>query len=246
MRSIQNFRPRALRSLLAVTALLVAGLLVPASSASAEGAGAEGPAPSVSGERPQTVEARTALLVGLVFRDASGNLATKVRAIGTNGAVCGTGNVQLLVSGLGFYQMAVVDATTRAGCPVEGGTMAFRLLYGSVDAGSSAIPSQSVRFASGRTLVASLTPAPASTQSSWLGDLPTTGGDDALLTWVGADGTPIEDALDALDALGVSVDRVSHYDAELRRWLSYTPGGPAFLQTYMSVGYGDLVRVRVK
>ena len=42
------------------------------------------------------------------------------------------------------------------------------------------------------------------------------------------------------------MDHVSHYDAGLRRWLSYTPGGPSFVQTYTSVRYGDVVRVRVE
>jgi len=242
VRSIRNFRLRALRSLLAVTALVVAGLFVPLSPASAEGGGAEGPATSVSLAQ-LAVDERPALVLGFVFRDEDGNLPTKVRALGATGAVCGTGNVQLLASGDGFYRMDAVGAAVRLGCPSEGGALAFRLLYGSVDSGSFAIVSQPVRFAAGQTIVASLTPAPASEQSSWLGVVPTRSGDDALLTWVGTDGTPIEEAL---EALGVSVDRVSHYDAETRRWVSYTSGGAAFLQTYTEVGYGDVVRVRVK
>ncbi|MDA1175072.1 MAG: hypothetical protein O2826_11235, partial [Chloroflexi bacterium] len=225
-----------------------------ASSTSVEAAGLEGPATSLSaslvaaedsGAQPQVTSTETgaALLFGFVFRDESGRLATKVRAIGTYGVVCGTGNVLRLDSGLGFYRMEVVDAATRAGCPTEGGALTFLLLYGSVDTGSLAIPSQVVRFAAGETLVASLTPAPASARSNWLGQVPTTSGADGLLTWIGANGTPIEDAL---AVLGVEVDHVSHYDAGLRRWLSYTPGGPSFVQTYTSVRYGDVVRVRVE
>jgi hypothetical protein len=258
VRSIRNFRLRALRSLLAGTALVVAGLLVPLSSASAEGGGAEGPATSVSasvsgsgvtfasgyGSQAQvTADSSPALILGFVFRDESGNLPTRVRAIGSGGAVCGTGNVQVLDSGMGFYRMEAAGAASRAGCPSEGGSLAFRLLYGSVDSGTSGIPSGPVRFAAGGTIVASLTPAPASAQSGWLGTLPTTSGADAMLTWVGADGTPIAEAL---SALGGSVSRVSHYDAETRRWVSYTPGGASFLQTYTAVGYGDVVRVVVK
>lgn len=253
MRSGPVLRPRSLRSLLAVTALVVAGLFVLAPSASAEGAGPEGPAASVSAPRTpgdgtgvlaqvSSKDTPTATLLGLVFRDAAGNLATKVRAIGLNGVVCGTGNVLVVDSGRGLYRMDVVGGTTRTGCPAEGGALTFRLLYGSVDGGSAAISSQAVRFVSGETLVASLTPVPASARSNWLGETPASG-EDALLTWVGADGTPIEDALGLLD---VSVVRASHYDADSRRLLSFTPGGPSFLQSYRTVGYGDVVRVRVE
>ncbi len=236
---------------------MVAGLFVPLSSASAEGGGAEGPATSVSpavsaasaptansrSHAQVALEAEPALIFGFVLRDADGNLPTRVRAVGANGAVCGTGNVLVLDSGMGFYRLEAVGAASKAGCPTEGGALGFRLLYGSVDSGSFAITSHVVRFVSGGRLLVYLTPAPAPDQSLWLGAVPTTSGDDALLTWVGQDGTPLEDALDALE---VSVARVSHYDADARRWVSYTPGGASFLQTYTSVGYGDVVRVIVK
>ena len=85
-------------------------------------------------------------MLGFVFRDADGNLATKVRAIGARGVVCGTGNVQVLSSGDGFYRMEAVGGAVRSGCPSTGGSLSFRLLYGSVDDGAAAIPSQPVYF----------------------------------------------------------------------------------------------------
>ena len=250
LRSGPVLHPRALRSLLAVTALVVAGLFGLASSTSVEAAGQEGPATSVSGGigtdgQVASDETRPALILGIVFRDADGNLATKVRAFGSGGVVCGTGNVQLLNSSdgfYGFYRMDVVGGAVRSGCPSTGGGLSFRLLYGAVDDGATAIPSQRVHFLAGATFVVSLTPLPEDAPADWLGAVPASG-DDGLLTWVGADETPVEDAL---AALGVAVERASHYDAASRRWLSYTPGSPAFAQSLTSVSYGDVVRVRVE
>ena len=181
-------------------------------------------------------------MLGFVFRDVAGNLVTKVRAIGAHGVVCGTGNVQVLSSGDGFYRMEAVGGAVRSGCPSTGGSLSFRLLYGSVDDGAAAIPSQPVYFLAGATFVVSLTPQPAGTSVDWLGTVPASG-EDGLLTWVGADETPVEEAI---AVLGVPVERLSHYDAGLRRWLSYTPGSPSFAQSLTSVSYGDVVRVRVK
>lgn len=233
----------ALRSLLAVTALFVAGLFVPTS------VGAEGPATSVSagtsGSHAQVVldESEPAVFIGFVFRDEDGDLAGKVRAIGANGAVCGTASVHTLSTGDGWYRLEAIGADTREGCPREGGALAFRLLYGNVDSGEFAITSQSVRFASGETSVVSLTPPPDSSNGDWLGELTLTSGDTALLTWVGLDGASVQDAIASLD---ITIDRVIHYDADLGRWVSYTVGGPAFLQTYTAVQYGDVVRVRIR
>ena len=247
LRSGPVLRPRALRSLLAVTALVVAGLFGLASSTSVEAAGLEGPATSVSAGsstdgQSTWDESHPATMLGFVFRDAAGNLATKVRAIGAHGVVCGTGNVQVLSSGDGFYRMEAVGGAVRSGCPSTGGSLSFRLLYGSVDDGAAAIPSQPVYFLAGATFVVSLTPQPAGTSVDWLGTVPASG-EDGLLTWVGADETPVEEAI---AVLGVPVERLSHYDAGLRRWLSYTPGSPSFAQSLTSVSYGDVVRVRVK
>lgn len=250
LRSGPVFRPRALRSLLAVTALVVAGLFGLASSTSVEAAGLEGPATSVSGWTDtdgQTAwdETRPAVMLGFVFRDADGNLATKVRAIGAGGVVCGTGNVQRLESGdgsSGFYRMEAVGGAVRSGCPSSGGSLSFLLLYGAVDGGSAAIPSQPVHFVAGATFVVSLTPQPEGAPAGWLGAAPASG-EDGLLTWVGADETPVARAL---AALGVTVERASHYDADSRRWLSYTAGAPSFAQSLTELSYGDVVRVRVK
>jgi len=232
----------ALRSLLAVTALFVAGLFVPAS------AGAEGPATSASptsASQAQVVlnDSPPAVFIGFVFRDEDGVLASKVRAIGANGAVCGTASVRTLSNGEGFYRLEAVGADTREGCPGEGGALAFRLLYGNVDSGSFAITSQTVRFASGDTSVVSLTPPPTSSNVDWIGEVTLTSGDTLLLTWVGLDGASVQDALASLD---VSVDRVTHYDADRGKWVSYTVDGPSFLQTYTVVQYGDVVRVRLR
>lgn len=242
MRAASVLRLRAIRNSLAVTALLVAGLFVLASSASAA-AGTGGPAPSVPGG-PEVGGPGSALFLGFVLRDEQGALPTKVRAVGEQGAVCGTASVQILDSGSGFYRMDVVNHATRAGCPGDGAALTFRLLYGSVDDGTVGIPSRDFTYFPGATIVVSLTPTPrTAAASSWLGTLPTKSGDDALLTWVGEDGTPVADAL---ATLGVEVTRASHFDATTSRWVSYTPGGPAFLQTYLAVGYGDVVRVRLK
>ena len=100
-----------------------------------------------------------------------------------------------------------------------------------MDDGSFAITSQVVRFAAGKTQVVSLTPNPSHAADGWLGELPTERGAEAHLVWVGADGTPIDEALALLD---VEVYRASHYDAATDRWQSYTPGGPSFRQTYLS------------
>lgn len=236
-------RRRALRSLIAGTALFVAGLSVPALTAQAAGVGPEGPATSVSPQTASQASSQASSFVGYVFRNADGNLATKVRAIGSDGIVCGTGTVQRLSSGDGLYRIDVVSADVREGCPAEGQGLGFRLLYGSVDDGSFAITSQVVRFAAGKTQVVSLTPNPSHAADGWLGELPTERGAEAHLVWVGADGTPIDEALALLD---VEVYRASHYDAATDRWQSYTPGGPSFRQTYLAVGYGDVVLVRVK
>ena len=250
-------RCQATRNRLAVTALVVAGLFGLTSSASAAVVGTGGPATSVSAaphpsatgsveqtaSLDQTVRGDTATFFGLVLRDEDGDLPTKVRAIGQTGVVCGTGNVQRLNGGDGYYSMEIAGSDTRAGCPSTGQAVAFRLLYGSVDDGSFALTSQSVRFEAGQRFLVSLTPAPSSESGDWLGALPDAAGEAVTLTWVGLDRTPIATALRALD---LPVARVSQYDADLGRWLSYTPGGPSFLQSYLTLGYGDVVRLRLQ
>ena len=229
----------ALRSLLAVTAVFVAGLFAPAS------ARAEGPVTSVSGYQAQVIEDASlpTTFIGFVLRDEDGNLATKVRAIGENGVVCGTASVITLATGDGFYRLDAVGAESREGCPSEGGALAFRLLYGMVDSGEFALTSEAVRFASGETVVISLTTNPDDSTANWLGDVPTSSGEFGLLTWIGTDGTPTGDAL---ASVGVSVDRAVHYDGDLGRWVSYTVGGAMFRQTFATVSYGDVVLVRVQ
>ncbi len=239
MRFGSVLRHRALCTLLAGTALFVAGLSFPAS------AGAEGPATSASPQTSGQAAVEPSTFVGFVFRNADGNLATKVRAIGADGTVCGTASVTTTqaASRTGFYRMEVVGHDTREGCPRPGQGFAFRLLYGNVDDGSFAVTSQLASFQPGTTQVVSLTPNPSHGADGWLGELPSGRGAEAVLVWVGADGTPIEDALALLD---VDVYRASHYDAEDDRTLTFTPGGPSFLQTYRTVGYGDVVLIRAK
>ena len=234
------FRRRALRRLLAGTALFVAGLSGPALTAYAAGVGPEGLATFVP---PQTTPSISSTFIGFVFGGPDGNLATKVRAIGFGGVVCGTGTVERVSDNLGFYRIDVVGSNVREGCPQVGQGFGFRLLYGSVDDGSFATTSQVVSFIPDKIQVASLTPSPRGRVDGWLGEVPTERGAEAQLVWVGADGTPIDDALELLD---VEVYRVRHYEAAVGRWETYTPGGAFFFQTYRAVGYGDVVLILVK
>lgn len=229
---------------------MLAGLSVPTS------VGAEGPASSVSPDgggdfsasRAQAVETEdSALLVGFVYRDEQGNLPVRVRALGANGAVCGSATVTVLEgSAFGFYRMDVYGASVREGCPSAGGAVAFRALYGRVDAGSYAAPNVAVRYEPGATLVVSLRPTASGAHgpmAHWIGELPRTSGGEATLTWIGLDGARVQDAL---APLGLEIARAVHWDEGSRRWVGYTPGGPSFLQTYTTVAYGDTVRIRLK
>jgi len=195
--------------------------------------------PSASAEGPAV------LFLGFVVPDADGFLATRVRAVGNDGAVCGTAEVTESGGGLGFYVLTVVSAADKAGCPVEGGLVRFSLLYGSIDDGAFANPSGNAPFfRAGQTVVVHLTPAPSSAAiNGWVGPAPIPGGRAMTLIWDGPDHTPVDQAL---QTLGVEIAGAWHIPPGARRYLSYLPGAPAFTQSYVTVRSGDVVTVRAR
>ena len=190
------------------------------------GAGAEGP---------------VSRFLGFVVA-TDGNLPTRVRAVGTGDVVCGTSDVAVSNEILGFYDIAVISAAERAGCPSEGETVTFRLLYGNVDDGVVALSSLPMVFNPSmvqiRDLSAGVTPA----TGGWSGTPPPSGG-YALMVWGGPDGAP---ASQALSLLPIEVKVLYHYDATLRQFLAYVPGAPSFVQTYTVLRSGDIVVVKAR
>lgn len=229
---------QTLLGLLVMFGLMVAGLFAPSP---VSGAGAEGPATSVSGSMGPGLEidGGPVHFLGFVFPDSEGALATKVRAIGPGGVVCGTADVVLSGDVLGFYQISVTPSTVRRGCPSSGDLVEFVLLYGQVGVESPATPSQVPVFSATQTRVVSLSPVDAGAGGWSGGALPSEGG-TSLLVWSGP-GVPVEDAV-AL--LGPQVASVSRYDGATGEFLTYVPGAPSFTQSYRWVSTGDVALVR--
>ncbi|MFA7297584.1 MAG: hypothetical protein WC211_10455, partial [Dehalococcoidia bacterium] len=195
--------------------------------------------PSASAEGP------AAIFLGFVIPDADSMLATRVRAVGSHGAVCGTTDVTESGGGLGFYMLTVVPAALKDGCPAEGELVRFSLLYGNIDDGAFASPfGTEPRFRGGETVVVHLEPAFSSASiTGWVGPTPIPGGRAVALIWDGPDQTPVEQAL---QTLGVEIAGAWHVPSGGRRFLSYLPGAPAFTQSYVSVRSGDVVTVRAR
>lgn len=193
--------------------------------------------PSASAEGP------AAIFLGFVVPDSDGMLATRVRAVGNGGAVCGTADVTDSGDNVGFYLLRVAPAADKAGCPAEGETVRFSLLYGNIDDGTLANPNGDSRFRGAQAMVVHLAPASRSADiTGWTGTPPRSGG-LALLTWGGPANTPVAQAV---QTLGVEVTGAWHLPPGSRRYLSYLPAGPAFTQTYTTVQTGDIVTVRAR
>ncbi|MDO9444572.1 MAG: hypothetical protein Q7K37_04595 [Dehalococcoidia bacterium] len=194
--------------------------------------------PSASAEGP------AAIFLGFVVPDADGMLATRVRAVGNGGAVCGTADVTESGESVGFYALRVSPASAKAGCPAEGETVRFTLLYGNIDDGTFANPNGNAQFRGAQAAVVHLAPASSTTEiTGWVGPLPTSGGRAVALIWDGPDHTPVEQAL---QTLGVEIAGAWHIPPGAQRYLSYLPGAPAFIQSYVSVQAGDVVTVRAR
>lgn len=194
--------------------------------------------PSASAEGP------AAIFLGFVVPDADGFLATRVRALGAGGAVCGTADVTESGENVGFYALRVAPAADKAGCPAEGEMVRFALLYGNIDDGTFANANGNARFRGAQAAVVHLAPASSTAEiTGWVGPLPTSGGRAVALIWDGPDGTPVDQAL---QTLGVEIAGAWHIPPGARRYLSYVPGAPAFTQTLTTVHAGDVVTVRAR
>lgn len=195
------------------------------------------PGPSASADGPG------AIFLGFVVADPGGALPTRVRAVGTGGAVCGTADVSESGEGVGFYIIRVAAAAEKAGCPTEGETVRFILLHGNIDDGSFANGNGDARFRATQTMVLHLAPASSLAEvTGWSGARPPSGG-VALLTWAGPENTPVDQAV---QTLGIPVAGVWHLPPGSQRFLSYIPGAPAFAQTYTAVHTGQIVVVRAR
>jgi hypothetical protein len=190
------------------------------------GAGAEGP---------------VSRFVGFVVAQ-DGDLPTRVRALGADGVVCGTSELEVSNEILGFYDVSVISAAERAGCPSEGDAVALWLLYGNVDDGVPAQSSLPTLFRSGEIQVRYLSASSAPSVEGWSGTPPPAGG-YALMVWGGPDGAPVDQAL---ELLAVDVKALWFYDAGLKQFRMYVPGGPGFVQTYTVMGAGDIVVVKAR
>lgn len=211
--------------------LIGAGLFAPAPLSSV--AGAEGPASS---------SASSSLYVGFVHVEPGDPIPTKIRALGAEGVNCGTGTVRVVGEDLGFYQLTVMGADAREGCPRPGGDFAFRLLYGRIGEGVPATPDADVTFRPGETSVVSLGASDAFAARGWSGTLPESG-KTSFLRWNGPESLDIEDAA-AL--LGGSVASLWHFDSATRTTLFWSPDSPRFTRTYLEVEPGDVVLVRAR
>ena len=75
-----------------------------------------------------------AVFHGFVVSDPLG-VPLRVRAVGLDGSVCGTADVEIGDGGVGFYILSVVTAATKVGCPAPGASIRFTLVYGLIDDG---------------------------------------------------------------------------------------------------------------
>ncbi|MDA0270382.1 MAG: hypothetical protein O2798_09240 [Chloroflexi bacterium] len=193
--------------------------------------------PSASAEGP------AAIVVGFVVPGADGHVATRVRAIGDGGAVCGTAEVMASGANIGFYAIRVASGTEKAGCPLEGAVIGFSLLSSNIDDGVPAHANGDARFRGGQTVLVHLAPsAGLATPGSWSGPTPTP---DLMTTliWEGPDAVPSEQAIQTIP---VEVHGLWHLLPGGGRYVSYTPGAPLFAQSYPLVHTGDIVFVRAR
>ncbi len=208
-----------------MTAVLVAGALLPATAGRAR---ADGGASTI---------------FGFVYADQSGALPSKVRALGPAApghepAVCGTADVTKTGAGSGFYMLSVASSETHAGCPAPGDDVRFLLMYGAVDPGLAATQvatwsttPQQVNLTAATDVVA---------VGGFTGALPP-GSGYGLLTWDGADATPIADAVATIPRQVQLVFRVS--GGMVRQ---YVAGAPDFVSSLRELNHGDIVVVLVK
>ena len=215
----------AVRSTLVAALALAAGLaLVAASGASAPRAYAQ--------------EADASIFYGFISPGDGGSTPIKVRAI-ISETTCGTDDVTPIDGGIGFYAVIVASASEKDGCGTEGARVTFALLFGAVDEG---VPAAQTQAWASRTQRLDLSPVPDATFGTFIGELPA-GPGLALLRWVGASATPIDQAIATIPR---RVSYVAYFSAGTQAYRSYVPDAPEYVSDYLLVDRDDIVWVRVR
>ncbi len=187
-------------------------------------------------------EGPVSFFAGFVVAAPGDPLPTKVRAVGSNDVVCGTADVVAGNEAVGFYELVVVSGAERAGCPNDGGALRFLLLFGSVDAGQVFDADGTLRFRANMAQTQHIWVGPLTSALGWSGSPPPAGG-YGLMVWGGPDGARAGQAIALLPG---EVNVLYHFDATLKRFLSYVRGGPEFVQTYTVMSAGDIVVVKAR
>ena len=175
---------------------------------------------------------------GYISPDEDGAIPLRVRAT-IAGITCGTDDVNVLESGVGFYVVPVVSASEKAGCGEEGVQVSFVLLAGEVDEGSPAAQTQAWVPGTHRL---DLSPLRDATFGTFLGELPA-GPGLGVMRWTGGSATPIDEAV---ATIARDVESVTYWDVVNQSYRIYIPGAPSVVSDYLWVDRDDIVFVRVR